>query len=248
MRVLVISDIHGNLEALDTVLEFARQEGGFDEIWCLGDVVGYGPNPNECVARLREFKHVCVLGNHDAAALGRVNVEDFNPDAQQAILWTQRTLNAATRAYLEGLPERLVIGDYTLVHGSPRDPVWEYILHPTTAHVQFQHFDTPVCLVGHTHVPAIYHHFTSNGRQVTAWHYPEPGDVYTFHDPDRWIANPGSVGQPRDQDPRAACALLDVEERRWAYYRIPYNIERTQYLMQQAGLPHRLIVRLAYGW
>ncbi len=248
MRVLVISDIHGNLEALETVLEFARQEGGFDEIWCLGDVVGYGPNPNECIARLREFPHVCLLGNHDAAALGRVNVEDFNPEAQQAIRWTQRALTATSRTYLESLPVRLCIGDYTLVHGSPRDPVWEYILHPSVAHAQFAHFDTPVCLVGHTHVPAIYHHFLSDGRPVTTWHYPEPGEVYTFQDPDRWIANPGSVGQPRDQDPRAACVLLEVESRRWAYYRIPYNIERTQYLMQQAGLPYRLIARLAYGW
>ncbi len=248
MRVLVISDIHGNLEAFETVLTYAQQEGGFDQIWCLGDVVGYGPNPNECVARLREFDHICVLGNHDMAALGRVNIDDFNPDARQAILWTQSQLTTATRLYLESLPERLVQGPYTIVHGSPRDPVWEYILTPTIAHAQFAHFDTPICLVGHTHVPAIYHHFASDGRWVTSWHYPEPGETYTFRDPDRWIANPGSVGQPRDQDPRAAFALLDVEERRWTYYRVPYDVERTQYLMQQAGLPYRLIARLAYGW
>ncbi len=249
MRVLVISDIHANLEALNTVLEAAHQNGGFDQIWCLGDVVGYGPNPNECVARLREFEHICVLGNHDAAALGQINIEDFNPDAKQAVLWTQRQLTPATRTYLENLPEKRVIGDYTIVHGSPQNPVWEYILSPSTAHAQFAHFHTPVCLVGHTHVPAVYHHFSDHqGRWVTAWHFPEPGDVYELHDPDRWIVNPGSVGQPRDQDPRAAYALLDVEARKWAYYRIPYNVERTQYLMRQAGLPARLIARLSYGW
>ena len=248
MRVLVISDIHGNLEAFETVLEYARQEGGFDRIWCLGDVVGYGPNPNECVQRLREFEHICVLGNHDAAALGRVNVEDFNPDAKRAVLWTQAQLTTATRAYLESLPERLVEGDYTIVHGSPRDPVWEYILNVSTARAQFAHFDTPVCLVGHTHVPAVFHHFATGERWETAWHYPEPGETYELRDPDRWIVNPGSVGQPRDQDPRAAFALLEVETRHWTYYRIPYDIERTQYLMRQAGLPPRLIARLSYGW
>ncbi|NPA91818.1 MAG: metallophosphoesterase family protein [Chloroflexi bacterium] len=249
MRVLVISDIHGNLEALEAVLQAAEAEGGFERIWCLGDVVGYGPNPNECVARLREFDHICVLGNHDAAALGRVNLEDFNPDARQAVLWTQKQLTPVTRSYLESRPERVVIGDYTIVHGSPRDPVWEYIISPSIAQEQFHYFDTDICLVGHTHVPAVYHHFSDDrGRWQLAWHLPEPGETYELRSPDRWIVNPGSVGQPRDQDPRAAYALLDVEERRWHYYRVPYNIERTQYLMRKAGLPPRLIARLSYGW
>ncbi len=249
MRVLVLSDIHANLEALDTVLEAARQEGGFDRLWCLGDIVGYGPNPNECVARMRELNALAVLGNHDAAALGRVRVNDFNPDARRAVEWTQTQLTPDARAYLASLSEQQIEGDYTIVHGSPRDPVWEYILTPTMAHAQFEYFQTPVCLTGHTHIPALYHHFADeSGRWMTAWHVPEPEEVYTLRDPDRWLVNPGSVGQPRDRDPRAAFALLDVEERRWAYYRIPYDIERTQYLMRQAGLPLRLIVRLSYGW
>ena len=250
MRVLVISDIHANLEALETVLEYARQEGGFDRVWCLGDVVGYGPNPNECVDRVRELDALCVLGNHDAAALGMVNIEDFNPDAKKAIQWTQAQLTASSRAYLQSRPQRLVAEEvYTIVHGSPREPVWEYILSPRIAAEQFDHFDTPICLVGHTHVPAIYHAFADEeGRWHTVGYYPEPGEVYHLKSPDRWIVNPGSVGQPRDQDPRAAFVLLDTEKREWAYYRVPYDIERTQYLMREAGLPVRLIARLSYGW
>ena len=248
MRVLVVSDIHANLVAFETVLARAREEGGFDVVWCLGDVVGYGPNPNECVARLREFEHVCVLGNHDAAALGHVDVNDFNPDAKHAVLWTQEQLTTATRAYLESLPHRLQEGPYTIVHGSPRDPVWEYILSPTIASEQFGHFDTPFCLVGHTHVPAIYHLFPSDGREALTWHYPEPDKAYPLNPEERWILNPGSVGQPRDHDPRAAFVLLDTETHTWRYFRIPYDIERTQYLMREAGLPVRLIARLSYGW
>ncbi len=248
MRVLVISDIHANLVALEAVLARAREEGGFDRIWCLGDLVGYGPNPNECVARVREFEHITVLGNHDAAALGYVDVDEFNPDAKRAILWTQEQLTTATRMYLESLPQRLEEGPYTIVHGSPRDPVWEYILSPAIAKEQFAHFDTPFCLVGHTHVPTIYHLFPSDGRDALTWHYPEPDKAYRLNPDERWILNPGSVGQPRDQDPRAAFVLLDTETHTWHYYRIPYDIERTQYLMREAGLPVRLIVRLSYGW
>lgn len=248
MRVLVISDIHANLEALETVLDMAEAEG-FDRIWCLGDMVGYGPNPNECVARLRQYDHLCVLGNHDAATLGRLNVEDFNPEAQQAILWTRTHLTGATRAYLEALPERLVEEVYTIVHGSPRHPVWEYILTPAIAHAQFEHFHTPICLVGHTHVPVVYHYFLADREHShIVGLYPEPGETYTLRDPDRWIVNPGSVGQPRDQDPRAAFALLEPEARTWSYYRVSYEVEKTQYKMRKAGLPPRLIARLSYGW
>ncbi len=248
MRVLVISDIHANLVAFDAVLEYAQKEGGFDRIWCLGDVVGYGPNPNECVERLREFDHICVLGNHDAAALGQVDVEEFNPDAKRAILWTQEHLSTSARMYLDSRPHRLVQGPYTIVHGSPRNPVWEYILSPSIAREQFDHFETPFCLVGHTHVPMLYQYISTNSQGELRWEYPQPDTRYPLTLDERWILNPGSVGQPRDQDPRAAFVLLDTETHTWHYYRIPYDIERTQYLMREAGLPPRLIARLSYGW
>ncbi len=157
MRYLILSDIHANLVALETVLG-AVDLTTIDQVWCLGDIVGYGPNPNECVARMKELATVCLVGNHDWAALGKLDISDFNPEAQKAILWTQEQLTPETIEFLEGLEGRLdgSHADFTLAHGSPRHPIWEYLLYPSTAQENFEHFDTRFCLVGHTHKPVIF--------------------------------------------------------------------------------------------
>lgn len=244
MRCLVLSDIHANLAALDTVL---ADSGRFDFIWCLGDVIGYGPDPNECVARLREHPHLCLSGNHDWAALGKIDLRGFNTDARISAEWTQRNLSSASRAYLQALPPYTVEGSYTLAHGSPRQPIWEYILDPLTADHNFTAFKTTICLVGHTHIPGMFHlpDGSSDGQhcepRAPLWNK-------ALHlNSGRWIVNPGSVGQPRDGNPNASYAVLDLEENTWEYRRIPYPVQDTQRRMREQGLPLRLIERLAQG-
>jgi predicted phosphodiesterase len=302
MRVLILSDIHANLIALESVLQAAKNR--YDELWCLGDIVGYGPRPNECVDLLRDLAKICVIGNHDWAALGRpgIDVDDFNPVARQAILWTQEQLTSASRAYLENLsdtplqprPEISLL----LTHASPREPVWEYILTPAVALENFAAFQQEICLVGHTHKPIIYQwtcrereivttaHGGTSGAELTAAEAaeetPQPARYaaekedaprqannavmqtwavvnalqmlpntslnLTTSSTHRLIVNPGSVGQPRDQDIRAAYALLDLETMTWRHERITYPVELTQSQMRAANLPQRLIDRLNFGW
>jgi diadenosine tetraphosphatase ApaH/serine/threonine PP2A family protein phosphatase len=248
MRYLIISDIHSNLAAFEAVLADA---GSFDKVWCLGDVVGYGPDPNECVERLRDLPHVCVVGNHDWAALGKMDTEDFNPDAKKACHWTRKQLSPSNLAYLETLPKSLIEEGFTLVHGSPRQPVWEYILYPSIAQANFEHFDTKFCLVGHTHVPIIYRHHPENPDRICDTVIPSLNDPLVLGE-QRLIINPGSVGQPRDGNPRASYAILDFDRKRsdltLEYRRVPYPIETTQARMVGKGLPVRLIMRLASGW
>jgi predicted phosphodiesterase len=243
MRCLILSDIHSNLEALDAVLDAA---GSVDQVWCLGDVVGYGPSPNECVDRLLALPNlICLAGNHDWAVLGKLDLRDFNPDARQASIWTQEQLSAAARDWLEARPEVVVQQQFTLVHGSPRHPIWEYILHASTASSSFDYFDTRYCLVGHTHTPAIFRQ-RQHGGESEALALPER-HLLTL-DEARLIINPGSVGQPRDGDRRASYALLDLETHTLEICRTSYPYQRTQDKMLEAGLPSRLILRLAYGW
>lgn len=242
MRYLIISDIHANLLALEAVL---ADVDSFDTIWCLGDVVGYGPDPNDCVSLLRQNELVCLAGNHDWAALGKLNLDTFNADARAAATWTQKMLTEESRAYLDSLPSRVEFDEFTLAHGSPRQPVWEYVLEPLVAYINFLHFKTPYALVGHTHAPVI---FELNEEQNSSLvHYPMYGEPISLGG-ERLIINPGSVGQPRDSDPRAAYALLDSEQMTWEFHRIDYRIEETQNRMRQHGLPHRLVARLQYGW
>lgn len=242
MRILVISDIHANLAAFQAVLSDA--EGAHDRIWFLGDLVGYGPEPNECAALLREHDPIALRGNHDLAALGELDMDEFNMDAQRMVRWTQEAISEETRAYLKELPELLAMEQFTLAHASPREPVWEYILDEAVAAANFAHFETPYCLVGHSHT-ALYFLETKEGK--AEGYLPANGQPYQLEET-RCILNPGSVGQPRDSDPRAAYALLDTEAMRWEFRRVAYPIEVTQQKMMEAGLPSRLISRLKYGW
>lgn len=243
MRILIVADIHANYTAFDTVLKHAK--GDWDYVWCMGDVVGYGPDPNQCVERLRELPHLCLAGNHDWAALERLDVRTFNPDARRAADWTRETLNDDNTRWLKALPTTFVIGEYTLVHASPREPIWEYILEPLVAALNFPHFETPYCIVGHTHQPVIYE--MMNGAGETQAHKPDYGKMKSLGS-SRKIVNPGSVGQPRDADPRAAYAILDFENNTFEHRRIEYDIADVQKRMRDAELPERLAVRLEHGW
>lgn len=244
MRLLVISDIHANLPAFEAVLNDSK--GEWDCIWFLGDLIGYGPNPNECVTLLRQYDHIALSGNHDWAVLGKLDINAFNPDARTAIEWTQTALEEESRTYLNSLPPIMPQLPFLLAHASPRQPVWEYILDVQTATLNFAHldFETPVCLVGHTHTPAIFQEVDSKRvvfREPTAYRR-------IVLDKGRYIINPGSVGQPRDSDPRAAYALLDNEAMSWEYRRVEYPVEETQEQMRQLKMPYRLVARLQYGW
>jgi predicted phosphodiesterase len=242
MRTLVISDIHANLVALETVLEDAR--GEWDQIWCLGDIVGYGPDPNECAELLRQHEHLSLSGNHDWAVLGKLDIDSFNSEARFAIRWTQETISEETRAYLAGLPSLLEKEPFTLAHASPRQPVWEYILDEHSAAQNFAVFNTAYCFVGHTHIPVVFTETKAGKSQAS---FPDYGKPLRLGE-QRLIINPGSVGQPRDSDPRAAYGLLDIEAMTWEPRRVDYDIAETQDRMRRHGMPFRLIARLEVGW
>jgi len=243
MRILIISDIHANYAAFEAALKDA--EGQWDYVWCLGDVVGYGPDPNECVERLRELPHLCLAGNHDWAALNRLDIRTFNPDARRAVDWTRETLSEENTRWLKALPTTFVIGQYTLVHASPREPIWEYVLEPLVAALNFPHFETAYCIVGHTHQPVVYEMINEQGEtKIVKPEYGEPQQLNGL----RKIINPGSIGQPRDADPRAAYAILDFENDIIEHRRVEYDIAETQRRMQGYDLPERLIARLEHGW
>lgn len=244
MRYLIISDIHSNLTAFQAILDDAP--AGLP-VWCLGDLVGYGPQPNECIDLLRSLDHECIIGNHDWAAIGQADIDDFNPEAKFAIQWTGDQLTPDNKTYLENLPLSLVHDEFTLVHGSPRQPIWEYILQPTAAILNFSYFHTAYCLVGHTHVPVIFRLQNQNDKNTCRTERLLEQDRYELG-PDRLIINPGSVGQPRDGDPRASYAILDTEAMTLEHRRVSYDISQVQHLMEKSHLPTRLIIRLSYGW
>jgi predicted phosphodiesterase len=238
MRICVISDVHANLPALEAALAAARP---YDAVWHLGDVVGYGPQPNEVVALLASEGAVGVRGNHDAAAIGRLSTDAFNDDARAAIEWTAKRIDGAARGWLSQLPERLEMADFTLAHGSPRDPTWEYVFSAGVARGNMSAFGTPHCLVGHTHVPLV---FRQDGRRLETV---VPNGRPVALDGSRSVLNPGSVGQPRDGDPRASAMILDTERVTVEWSRAEYDIARVQRLMNEAGLPPRLVRRLEFG-
>ena len=239
MRALVLSDIHANIAALDAVLADAPSA---DEVWVLGDVVGYGPEPDAVVDRLRGLGALGVCGNHDAAALGGDEIESFNIDARRAMEWTRAVIADATKAWLATLPERLVRDDWTLVHGSPRDPIWEYITSTPVARAAMADLETRHGVHGHTHVPIGF--LEEDGILGTT--SPGAGSVLELGDR-RGLLNPGSVGQPRDGIPAASWLVLDTASGTAAWHRTAYDIASVQAAMEAVGLPSRLVERLAYG-
>jgi predicted phosphodiesterase len=246
LRYGIISDIHGNLEALEVVL---RKLDGCDRWICLGDIVGYGPNPNECCERVRALNSLCVHGNHDLAVLGRSDISWFNDWAAAAILWTQRQLTEENRAFLQSIPEMQGAQDdaldFTIVHGSPRDPAEEYITSAKQANEIFARLTTPLCLVGHTHVAEYYVRakgsLTCDRVQMSA------GGLVALKEDHHYIVNCGSVGQPRDRNPQASCGLLDTQARSIEVFRLDYPIDITQRKMRAEALPDLLWQRLEWG-
>jgi diadenosine tetraphosphatase ApaH/serine/threonine PP2A family protein phosphatase len=240
--VLLISDIHANLVALEAVLAAA---GEVDAVWSLGDLVGYGPRPGECIDRVIALNPAAsLIGNHDWAAIGRLQLDEFNPAARFATYWTTAQLSTAHMRYLEELPNRIIEDDWMLVHASPRHPIWEYVYTARVARENFELFDAPVCFLGHTHVQ-LYISETM-AIQGSPPQQPVDGDELLI-DGTRFIVNPGSVGQPRDNNPDAAFAIYDTDTRLVTFRRVPYDIEETQAQMDAAGLPRPLITRLALG-
>jgi diadenosine tetraphosphatase ApaH/serine/threonine PP2A family protein phosphatase len=240
MRVAVISDVHANRHALDAVLSAVADEG-VEAVWSLGDVVGYGPRPNECCDLVRERADLSLIGNHDLVALGELAVTDFNDEAAAAAIWTSEHLTADSESFLRGLKPQADVDGAELFHASPRDPVWEYVLTDEAARASFELTSAPLVLVGHSHVALA---LTFDSGAVEGGPAPAGAEVELDG---RWLLNPGSVGQPRDGDPRAAWLLLDLGRRFAAFHRVPYPIEKTQDEMREAGLPAALADRLARG-
>ncbi len=243
MRILVMSDIHANYTALMAVLADAGQ---VDETWCLGDLVGYGPDPNAVVEEVRDIPNLtCMLGNHDVAVIGKMPFETFNGDARRSLVHHEKVLTASNMDFMRSLPSNTKVrGEATIAHGSPRDPLWEYILNALSARLNFDHFDTPWCFVGHSHIQCM---FTLNQEtdRVTL-DQTKPDVTIELHP--KLILNPGSVGQPRDRDPRAAYAIYDTEARTWTPRRVEYNIAEVQERIRESGLPEKHAVRIAEGW
>jgi diadenosine tetraphosphatase ApaH/serine/threonine PP2A family protein phosphatase len=242
MRIVLVSDIHSNAVALQAVRAALPI---YHELWCLGDTIGYGPEPNECVDQVRALAKHVLTGNHDLASLGLVSLVDFNALARAANLWNNEQLKPEQRAFMQDLPAHLPLPpQVTLAHASPRDPIWEYILDPETARMNLRYFDTPICFVGHTHVPMV---FALHGDGSIEFRRGAPGEIVQLKPESRYIINPGSVGQPRDGDPRAAYAVWDTEAQIVRFNRVEYDIVATQRKMQAAGLPELLAERLSFG-
>ena len=243
MRYAIIGDIHANLAAFTAVLEDIERRGGAAELWCVGDIVGYGPDPHQCIEILRQTNHICVAGNHDWAAIGKIDTAEFNPDAAAACHWTARQLTPSDIEYLGNLPLVIQEDDFTLVHGSPREPIWEYLLSTSIAKENFGSFKSPYCLVGHSHMPLVFS-CSEDGTCSASQFTPNVGLALGRN---RLIINPGGLGQPRDGDPQASYAIYDSERRQVRLYRVPYDIRSTQDKMVAHGLPMPLIARLSYG-
>jgi diadenosine tetraphosphatase ApaH/serine/threonine PP2A family protein phosphatase len=241
MRVAVITDIHANVRALDAVLTAVDAERP-DAVWCLGDLVGYGPRPNECVRAVRERADVCLVGNHDLGVLDRIDLGDFTSDAAEAAYWTRGVLGDEERAFLESLEPKALLAEAALFHASARDPVWEYVLSEEAALASLHATTQPVVLVGHSHV-ALALVETDDGLLGGL----APGGTEVELDAGRWLLNPGSVGQPRDGDPRAAWLLLDFDGQTASFRRAEYDVAATQAEIREAGLPEALAGRLAAG-
>ena len=240
MRYAILSDVHGNLESLERALALAAPD---DVIVSLGDVVGYGPNPNECIAALRERARHAVLGNHDLAAVENFGVEGFNKAARAAMGWTQGVLDEASRAWLNLLPYELRFPDFLLVHGAPVS-YFEYILDKDSAARAFEQTDAPIVFVGHTHIAE---YWVRDGDGGIGHRHMQHGGELKLEEGKRYIVDVGSVGQPRDLNPRPCFVTYDPELRRVEWTRYDYPIEEVQRKMRAARLPSYLVDRLSVG-
>jgi diadenosine tetraphosphatase ApaH/serine/threonine PP2A family protein phosphatase len=240
-RVAVISDVHGNRHALDAVLAAVDADEP-DEVWCLGDLVGYGPQPNECCEKVAARADLSLAGNHDLVVLGQLDIVDFAGDAAAAARWTQTVLTDEARVWLAGLEPSAEREGVSLFHGSARDPVWDYVLSEEAAVTTLEATESPLVLVGHSHVPLA---LALDGDAVAGG--VAGGGAEVDLGVARWLLNPGSVGQPRDGDPRAAYLLLDLGERA-SFRRVEYPVEQTQAEIRERGLPEPLAERLEHGF
>ena len=260
MRIAIVADVHANLVALEAVLRHAEVQGAIDDLWCLGDIVGYGPQPSQCVSRLRDAGATTVAGNHDRAATGMMDTTEFNPDAATAALWTRAQLPQSEIAFLDALPEKAYAtpgedpslkaeaseAEFTLVHGTLRWPIWEYLQSQEAALAHLERQETPFSLVGHTHVPTLVVQGQESPYGLEMY-YLEDGTRFRLTCERKLVINPGGVGQPRDGDPRASYAVYDTDSETVTLHRLEYDIAATQKLMAEAGLPRGLIQRLALG-
>ncbi len=242
MRIAIVSDIHGNRQAFEAVLD-AVGESDCDELWCLGDLVGYGADPDACVALARAHAAVCLAGNHDLGVRGTLPLEQFSRGAALAATWTQKTITAETRTFLEGLEPSKLDESVGLYHASPRDPVWEYVLSPLQAELCLDVQPQRVALIGHSHVALSFSRFPGTPATGETRGADEELDL----ERGEWLINPGSVGQPRDGDPRAAWLELDLDGGRAVYRRTDYDIAGAGAAIRAARLPDSLAERLLYG-
>jgi len=241
MRAAIVSDIHSNLYALEAVLDAIDAEAP-DELWCLGDLVGYGPRPNECCATIAERADICLGGNHDLAVRGTIDLEEFGGEAAVAAKWTRDVLEPQAQEVLDRLEPAGAAHGVALYHGSARDPIWEYVLTDEGALATLELAGTSLVLVGHSHVALRVVQSEDELAGGVA-----PADTELDLDGVRALLNPGSVGQPRDGDPRAAYLMLDLDEQHASFHRVEYDVERTQREIRDAGLPELLAARLTLG-
>jgi predicted phosphodiesterase len=242
MRIALLSDVHGNRPAFEAVLDDVDSEGA-EEIWCLGDLVGYGAQPDDCVALARERCKLSLAGNHDLVVTGEIPITDFSSSAAAAARWTQETIAEETMAYLKGLVPSDAAREPALYHASPRDPVWEYVLSGWQADECMDLMDGRVAAIGHSHV-ALWFHREDDGQVSGAT---ADADLERDLSAGEWLVNPGGVGQPRDGDPRAAWLLLDTESWKATWRRVEYPIDEAATAIEEAGLPRVLAERLYSG-
>jgi predicted phosphodiesterase len=241
VKVAILSDIHANWHALSAVLADLDEQQP-DEVWCLGDVVGYGPQPNRCTEAVEERVDFCLVGNHDLGAIGAVPLTDFSSDAAEVARWTADQLEPGPRAYLESLSPSGERSGIEMFHASPHDPIWEYVLSEAAVRTAFELTTSDLVLVGHSHMP-IALRLADGGVAGGLAH----GGSELELKGGRWLLNPGAVGQPRDGDPRAAYLLLDLSTHHAHYRRVPYDVAATQAELRENGLPEPLAARLAGG-
>lgn len=242
MKVAVISDVHGNRHALEAVLADVAREN-VDAIWCLGDLVGYGADPNDCVTTVLSECDICLAGNHDLAVTGDISLEEFSRGAAMAARWTQDVLRPENLEALKQLEPQQHLNGLGLYHASPRDPIWEYVLSSLLAEMCLEKAEDDINLIGHSHVALA---FVKREGELATGESRRNSDTVSLVE-GQWLLNPGSVGQPRDGDPRAAWLLFDVDSKTATWRRVQYDVAGAQSAIRAARLPESLAERLEYG-